>query len=312
MAVTEEHVVTTFDYNVNDKQLKESIGTWQTSKRMMQDGNVLAEKQVRINKDGTKEIKNITQETRKFRGEYLSLMFLGMGISRIFGGQISRMYELTGTKSIVQAFWTEALIDPMLKVQELTTWLYNHFPDIAKTPIGYTAVAVTGIGDVLSWIGMSFLGLKGIEEILGIKLLGAGGYLSKFASFEIAGTPLALGIAGILADLTASMIAFSKLQNAALSGATSTALPSFAETTSGAVSPTTGMREVVVPSVPQMQPSINPFTTARQAGQLAGITAGYYAGAFQTGIENTANMLANIFRNQINNTGYSIGGGTSV
>lgn len=173
MATIEEHVVTTFDYKVKDKELKDSIGTWQTAKKVMEGTKTLSEKQVMIDEKGRKITKEKYVEARRFRAELLSVMFLGMQMSRVFGGEISRVWELVGGTERIKAFWTEALVTPLLKISEKVQAVVDLIPDMWKEPIGYGAIAITGVAKGLEWMGNIWLGLRGIEDMFGVNILDA-------------------------------------------------------------------------------------------------------------------------------------------
>ncbi len=131
-------------------------------------------------KKGIDDITDTTKKSKKeligFRADLLSVMFSGMALTRVFGGQIDRMKGLVGITPQINALFTEALLDPMIKISDIVGVVTDKFmdmPDSVRSAAGWTMISVQGLGMTLSFIGQAWLGLNGIRDMLSIGIPGA-------------------------------------------------------------------------------------------------------------------------------------------
>ena len=138
------------------------------------EGNVqVSEQLVTESKRYGRVVTDITNKERGFKMELLSVMFAGMALERVFGGQIDRMKELTGQAAMVEAFYTTALIGPMTESSErmskyLELWL--QLPEDVQSGVGSAMINIKRMGTALSTTGQLWLGLRGIEDMFGINI----------------------------------------------------------------------------------------------------------------------------------------------
>lgn len=107
---------------------------------------------------------------QRFRMYLLSVMFAGMMITRVFGGMIKPVLELTGLTDV----WKAALIDLLLPVLlPITDALMNFLfylmdlPDAAKKTIGILILAGFAFGLILMVVGQVGLAIAGLTMLLG-------------------------------------------------------------------------------------------------------------------------------------------------
>jgi len=121
-------------------------------------------------------------QARRFKMEWLSIMFAGMAISRVFGGIIKKQLELWGVTDMLSSAWTLVLL-PIMEL--ITPFLYKlldafmNMPEGVKLAVGAFVVLAAVLGTLLMVVGQIFLGLSGFKSLLGkrgivgtIKLLG--------------------------------------------------------------------------------------------------------------------------------------------
>lgn len=203
MTLTEEQFVVRFmgdtkDYEKAVERIKNS-GKHITT--MDKQGNIMQEKWTSNTKKHGQEIVTVTNQQRRFKAELLSVMFFGMQMERVFGAQVSRLWELVGGQTMVKGFWTEAMVTPMSNIRDILGTILEKIPDAFKEPLGYGAVGITGVGKSLAWIGNIWLGLRGIEDMFGIHIISATKKGSE--AMDLFGTKGTTALSGLGLSLTA-------------------------------------------------------------------------------------------------------------
>ncbi len=159
-------------------------------------------------KDVNKSLKAQSQTLSNVRNNMLSMLFLGMGIERMFGGQVKRVSELTGTSEIINTFFTVALIKPMTKITSLLVDLLDKFlklPENIQAGVGWGMIAVTGAGMIISFLAAVAISLVSISSLI----------TGLSAGTVVTGTAIGSGLAsGILAGLVGAAIGFALLGGA--------------------------------------------------------------------------------------------------
>lgn len=124
--------------------------------------------------EGVNKSSNRTKQTlSELRNNLLSTMFAGMAMARLFGGQIDRVAELTGTKDIIKAFFTTALVEPLSDINKKLAELLKNWNDLepaTKKLVGWLMIGITAAGvllGTLSAIGLAGMGLAGVGKALG-------------------------------------------------------------------------------------------------------------------------------------------------
>jgi hypothetical protein len=132
-------------------------------------------------------VKLATIDTRRFKMEWLSIMFAGMALDRVFGSLIGKQFELFGVTELLSAAWTITLLPIMEIITPLIYSLLDAFmnlPTGIQTAIGVFVLFGAILGKVFSIFGQIFLGIKGITTLfpglgttiydLGATILGLG------------------------------------------------------------------------------------------------------------------------------------------
>jgi len=153
--------------------------------------------------DGIKRTTIITQKfndgmekgagkTRRFRGEWLSLMFAGMALDRVFGGLVRNQLTLFGVSEMLSQAWTVVLLPVMELIVPLLYKLLDAFmnlPPDMKMTIGVFVLLGAIFGKVLMSLGMLVLALEGIAVVFGTTFGGAiaivGSLIAVFAGIGL-------------------------------------------------------------------------------------------------------------------------------
>jgi len=129
-------------------------------------------------------------QSRRFKMEWLSVMFAGMAISRVFGGLVKTQMQLFGVTDMLSAMWTLILLPVMETIvpilMDVITWLMN-LPDSVKQAIGTFVILAAVLGGALMVIGQVALGIAGLSALFAGTAL-SGGALA--AIFGVIGTKL--------------------------------------------------------------------------------------------------------------------------
>lgn len=112
----------------------------------------------------------LKKETFKFHGEWLSLMFLGAGIYRMFGGIVQAQMELFGINELFSATLTTVMLPVMEILSDLlmpiAEWMMS-WSDSTKLVVGWGIVLAAVIGGLLLVIFSAALGIQGLIAVLG-------------------------------------------------------------------------------------------------------------------------------------------------
>ncbi len=126
-------------------------------------------------------VKQATVTMRRFKFEWLSIMFAGMALERVFSGIVRAQMDLYGVTKMTADMWTIVMADAMDLV---SIGLYNIIEQIMALPpetqmiIGLTVFGGDILGKILSGLGQIFLALMGIRILfpkIGIAIAAAGG-----------------------------------------------------------------------------------------------------------------------------------------
>ena len=117
-----------------------------------------------------KAAKDATMQSRRFKFEWLSVMFAGMALDRAFGGIVRSQMELYGISGLMEDMWTVVMMKPM---EEITPAIYDlidafmELPDSAQSVIGWSVLVVGAIGTIMLIVGQFMLAWGGFK-LLGI------------------------------------------------------------------------------------------------------------------------------------------------
>lgn len=121
-------------------------------------------------------IKSATIQAKRFKFEFLSILFLGMAMDRVFGSLIKSQFELWGISDLISAAWQTVLAPIMEFVSAILFPLIEGFmnlPEPIKLVIGVLVLLGAVIGKVFATIGTLYLGVKAISAVFGVNLFKA-------------------------------------------------------------------------------------------------------------------------------------------
>jgi hypothetical protein len=210
------------------KNLGDALGV---AKISMKDFNIWAGKNNMMEQDGVgfvdqlsgrtlnygEAVKEATIQTRRFKFEWLSVMFTGMALSRAFNSIVKSQEDLWGWSQMVADMWTITMIPAMELISPIVqniTEKIGELPPDTQLVIGLTVFGLDELGKILTWIGMAFLGIQGLgmafETLFGVNLgasiVEAGG-LFNWLGGVIGGIGITVGIvAAIVIALIISIV----------------------------------------------------------------------------------------------------------
>jgi len=137
-------------------------------------------------------------QTRRFKMEWLSVMFAGMALSRVFGGLIKTQLQLFGVMDMLSAMWTVTFLPIMVLITPLLFKMMEAFmnmPDSVKMAISVFIILAGIFGALLMVVGQVMLALGGFKILLAGK--GISGVVIALKGFLIGLGTTFLWIAGI-------------------------------------------------------------------------------------------------------------------
>jgi len=111
-------------------------------------------------------------QARRFKMEWLSIMFAGMALSRAFGGLLKTQLQLFGVTDMLSAAWTMVLLPIMTLITPFLYKMLDAFMDMSPTlklAVGAFVILAAVLGTLLMVVGQVFLGLMGFKLLLGTK-----------------------------------------------------------------------------------------------------------------------------------------------
>lgn len=149
-----------------------------------------------------KTIKTGIPLVKRFRGEYLSLMFAGMALERVFGGILSTQTSIWGITDLMSATITTVMAPAMEMLLTFLMPIFDFFmnlPEPLQRGIGLFVIFGTIIGTLVTIIGGFLLfissALLPILEIFGVNITALGSAVLGFASTFLALFGIAVGVA---------------------------------------------------------------------------------------------------------------------
>ncbi len=104
-------------------------------------------------------------ETRRFKFEWLSLMFAGMALDRVFGGLARSVFEMFGISESLASMWAIVLlpvIEPLANLLYGLMEIMMDLPEPVKIVLGVFVLLAAAIGFILSAVGQAILGMGGL------------------------------------------------------------------------------------------------------------------------------------------------------
>lgn len=144
-------------------------------------------------------LRSTTRGLQKFHFEWLSVMFVGMAINRVFGKYVKGAMEWLGATELM----TEGLklsvftaLEPFHDlIINISTALFDASPAM-QAFVGWVVLAGAAVGGILSFFGQFFLGMMGLKLI--VPKIGPA-FKKMFAKIAIGFKAVAAFIAGLSA-----------------------------------------------------------------------------------------------------------------
>jgi len=148
-----------------------------------------------------KNLSKVDRTQKRFKAEFLSIMFAGLAISRIFGGIVGEMFSMFGISELLTAFFMTSLI-PALEtlsgaLDPILAWFLD-LPEPVQTSIGWFILFVTVVGILLFIVGSAALAFSGFNILLAGLGITFGGFLGILGIVGLVIVGLGLIIYGVI------------------------------------------------------------------------------------------------------------------
>jgi len=160
--------------------------------------------------DVGKSAKNAAIMGRRFKMEWLSVMFAGMALDRAFGGLMRTQMQLWGVTDMMSSAWTLVLLPMMELLTPILYKLIDAFMNLSpgmKLAVGAGILFLATAGKIMLVVGQIFLGIMGFKLLFpaAFKAMagGAGTFLTALA-------PIIVVIGVIILLATAIYLAWKK------------------------------------------------------------------------------------------------------
>ena len=151
--------------NINkfNKHIKENI-------TLLGKNFAVTKKQLNANVSFEQGLRSLTNNSRRFKMEWLSVMFAGMALQRMFGGIVGKQMQLFGISDMLSSMWTMVMLPVMETIApilyKIMEWFMN-LPDETKLWIGRLIIAAAIFGTILAVVGSVALAVQGISKVIG-------------------------------------------------------------------------------------------------------------------------------------------------
>lgn len=199
---------------INNEEYDKTLGLLKKSDPMM----FRASKSMKAYDDKIKANNKRMQEaranSRKLTGAYLSLMFTGMALTRVFGGMVKSVLDVLGVGEMLSATILVVLLPAL---EPLADILYNimdffmNLPEPVQKIIGFFVLMAAAVGYLMMWFGMFGTFMKGGWTIIGGGVKWLWGLLTGFVSWVATALGVSFGAAfaiiiGIIALVVAIVV----------------------------------------------------------------------------------------------------------
>jgi len=174
-----------------NKNLEEqNSGLYDTARGMM----AYEQKQRELNKK-QQEAKS---GARKLTGAYLSLMFTGMALTRVFGGMVKSVLDVLGIGEMLSATILVVLLPALEPVAEILYAIMDFFmnlPEPIQKIIGFIVLIAAAIGIVMTVVGMFLTFFSGGWAIIGKAVVWLWGLFTGFVGWVAGALGVSFGAA---------------------------------------------------------------------------------------------------------------------
>ncbi len=149
-------------------------------------------------------VKQATLQGRRFKFEWLSIMFAGMALDRAFGGLVRTQMQVWGVSEGLASMWTVVMAPIMDKITPLLWKLIEAFmnmPEPMQKAIGAGILFLAGLGMILTVVGQVML------AFMGFKILGIGGIFTKIGGAVKGVTSAIAGLSSVVLAVVAVIVA---------------------------------------------------------------------------------------------------------
>lgn len=126
-------------------------------------------------------------QAKRFKFEWLSVMFAGMALSRVFGGLVRTQLELFGVTSMLSSAWTLVLLPIMELITPILFKMLEFFmniPEPLKLLVGGFVLFAAVLGIILTVVGQVMLAVGGFV-LLGFTVAGVTAFVLAFSAVLI-------------------------------------------------------------------------------------------------------------------------------
>lgn len=113
-------------------------------------------------------LRKAVAQTRRFKMEWLSVMFAGMALDRAFAGIINSQMQLYGITDLLASMWTTVMLPAMdlitPKLYKIIEMIMN-LPSEVQTVIGISVLGLDVLGKTLGFIAQLYLAAQGIKML---------------------------------------------------------------------------------------------------------------------------------------------------
>ena len=141
-------------------------------------------------------VKQATLQGRRFKFEWLSIMFAGMALDRAFGGLVRTQMQVWGVSEGLASMWTVVMAPIMDKITPLLWKLIDAFMNMSpemQTAMGAGILFLGALGMIFTVVGQVML------AFMGFKILGIGGIFTKIGG-------AVKGLTGFIAGLGSTVL----------------------------------------------------------------------------------------------------------
>lgn len=156
-------------------------------------------------KIATQTINKLTPTIKRFKMEWLGVMFAGMALTRTFGGIIRQQNELWGISEGFSSMLTVVMIPVMETLSDILWPIFDFFmnlPEGVQKAIGVFVILATVFGSVLFIGGQLMLALQSIGMAFGNMFSGIG----SGVTVAVGGLGSLLAIIGLIMTVIVGMV----------------------------------------------------------------------------------------------------------
>jgi len=158
-----------------------------------------------------KQQQDAAKNSRRMTSAYLSLMFTGMALTRVFGGMVKSVLDVLGVSDMLSATLLVTLLPALEPVSDMLFNIMDFFmnlPEPVQKVIGGFVLLASAIGYLFTFIGMFGTFFAGGWAVVGKAITALWGLLTGFVSWVAGALGVSFGAAfAIIAAIIAAVVA---------------------------------------------------------------------------------------------------------